>query len=72
MASVMTERKEPGRRQTEHWRQCQFQLERVKTFRPKVAVLLNVTDDHLDRYPSFDAYARAVPRLLPGRQSRCT
>jgi UDP-N-acetylmuramoylalanine--D-glutamate ligase len=36
-----------------------FQLERVKTFQPKVAVLLNITDDHLDRYPSFDAYAGA-------------
>jgi UDP-N-acetylmuramoylalanine--D-glutamate ligase len=36
-----------------------FQLERVKTLKPRVAVLLNVTDDHLDRYPSFDAYAHA-------------
>jgi UDP-N-acetylmuramoylalanine--D-glutamate ligase len=36
-----------------------FQMERVDTFRPRVAALLNVTDDHLDRYESFDAYARA-------------
>jgi UDP-N-acetylmuramoylalanine--D-glutamate ligase len=36
-----------------------FQMERVDRFRPHVAALLNVTDDHLDRYPSFDAYARA-------------
>jgi UDP-N-acetylmuramoylalanine--D-glutamate ligase len=36
-----------------------FQMERVPTFRPDVAVLLNVTDDHLDRYASFDDYARA-------------
>lgn len=36
-----------------------FQMERVDTFRPKVAALLNVTDDHLDRYESFDAYAHA-------------
>jgi UDP-N-acetylmuramoylalanine--D-glutamate ligase len=36
-----------------------FQMERVDTFRPHVALLLNVTDDHLDRYPSFDAYAHA-------------
>lgn len=36
-----------------------FQLERAPTFRPKVSVLLNVTEDHLDRYPSFEAYARA-------------
>ncbi|HEY1690731.1 MAG TPA: UDP-N-acetylmuramoyl-L-alanine--D-glutamate ligase [Polyangiaceae bacterium] len=36
-----------------------FQMERVDAFRPHVAALLNVTDDHLDRYESFDAYARA-------------
>ncbi len=36
-----------------------FQMERLDTFRPRVALLLNVTDDHLDRYPSFQAYADA-------------
>jgi UDP-N-acetylmuramoylalanine--D-glutamate ligase len=36
-----------------------FQMERVDRFRPHVAALLNVTDDHLDRYGSFDEYARA-------------
>jgi UDP-N-acetylmuramoylalanine--D-glutamate ligase len=36
-----------------------FQLERAPTFHPRVALLLNVTDDHLDRYDDFAAYARA-------------
>ena len=36
-----------------------FQMERVDAFRPDSAVILNVTPDHLDRYPSVDAYARA-------------
>jgi len=36
-----------------------FQLERAPTFHPKAAVLLNVTEDHLDRYPSFQSYADA-------------
>jgi UDP-N-acetylmuramoylalanine--D-glutamate ligase len=36
-----------------------FQMERVESFRPKVGVLLNVTPDHLDRYPSEAAYADA-------------
>jgi UDP-N-acetylmuramoylalanine--D-glutamate ligase len=36
-----------------------FQLERARTFQPRVSVLLNVTEDHLDRYPSFPAYAEA-------------
>jgi UDP-N-acetylmuramoylalanine--D-glutamate ligase len=36
-----------------------FQMERVRTFHPRSAVLLNVTADHLDRYPSMAAYAHA-------------
>jgi UDP-N-acetylmuramoylalanine--D-glutamate ligase len=36
-----------------------FQLERAPRFRPRASILLNVSEDHLDRYPSFDAYARA-------------
>ena len=41
-----------------------FQLETVETFRPQVAVLLNVTADHLDRYPDLDAYAAAKARIF--------
>jgi UDP-N-acetylmuramoylalanine--D-glutamate ligase len=44
-----------------------FQLERVDRFRASVGVLLNVTDDHLDRYPSFAAYAAAKGRLFAGQ-----
>ena len=29
-----------------------FQLETIDSFRPRYAVLLNVTEDHLDRYPA--------------------
>lgn len=36
-----------------------FQMERVDEFHPKVAALLNVTADHLDRYPDMNAYASA-------------
>jgi UDP-N-acetylmuramoylalanine--D-glutamate ligase len=36
-----------------------FQMERVDRFRPHVCALLNVTDDHLDRYDSFEEYAHA-------------
>src|SRR6185503_10476292 len=41
-----------------------FQLETVETFRPQVAVLLNITADHLDRYPDMDAYAAAKARIF--------
>lgn len=36
-----------------------FQMERVDAFRPDVSLLLNITPDHLDRYPDVDGYAAA-------------
>jgi UDP-N-acetylmuramoylalanine--D-glutamate ligase len=41
-----------------------FQLERVEKMRAHVAVLLNVSPDHLDRYPSLEAYAAAKARIF--------
>ena len=46
-----------------------FQLESVDTFRANVALLLNVTPDHMDRYPNFDAYAAAKYRIFRNQQS---
>ena len=41
-----------------------FQLETIQTFRPKVAVVLNVTPDHLDRHRTFEVYADAKARIF--------
>jgi UDP-N-acetylmuramoylalanine--D-glutamate ligase len=41
-----------------------FQLETIDTFRADVALLLNITPDHMDRYPTFDAYAAAKYRVF--------
>src|SRR5581483_11349522 len=41
-----------------------FQLETICTFRPKVAVVLNITPDHLDRHRTFAAYADAKARIF--------
>jgi UDP-N-acetylmuramoylalanine--D-glutamate ligase len=41
-----------------------FQLETAERFRPQVAVLLNITADHLDRYVDMDAYAAAKARIF--------
>ncbi|MBA3632494.1 MAG: UDP-N-acetylmuramoyl-L-alanine--D-glutamate ligase [Acidobacteria bacterium] len=41
-----------------------FQLETIKDFRPNVAVALNVTPNHLDRYDFFSDYAAAKHRLF--------
>jgi UDP-N-acetylmuramoylalanine--D-glutamate ligase len=46
-----------------------FQLETIEFFRPAVAVLLNITPDHLDRYPNMAAYARAKARLFANQQA---
>ena len=45
-----------------------FQLETVDQFHPRIAVVLNITPDHLDRHGSFEAYAAAKARITE-RQS---
>lgn len=45
-----------------------FQLDTIDTFRPKIGVLLNITADHLDRYPNFDAYAASKIRIFKNQQ----
>ena len=41
-----------------------FQLEDIPAFHPRAAVLLNVTPDHMDRYPDFEAYQQAKLNLF--------
>jgi len=41
-----------------------FQLETIATFHPRIAVVLNVTPDHLDRHYTFDNYAAAKARIF--------
>ncbi len=40
-----------------------FQLETIETFRPRVALVLNITPDHLDRHGTFANYAAAKARI---------
>jgi UDP-N-acetylmuramoylalanine--D-glutamate ligase len=46
-----------------------FQLEGIDRLRPRVAALLNVTPDHLDRYRDVDDYALAKARLFMNQQA---
>jgi UDP-N-acetylmuramoylalanine--D-glutamate ligase len=46
-----------------------FQLDTVETFKPHIGVLLNITADHLDRYPDFEAYAASKIRLFENQQA---
>lgn len=41
-----------------------FQLEAIPSFRPEIGIVLNVTPDHLDRYPSFEEYASCKRALF--------
>lgn len=45
-----------------------FQLELIEEFRPFVAMILNITPDHLDRYENFDGYKRAKYRITENQQ----
>ena len=46
-----------------------FQLDTIDSFRAKVSVLLNITADHLDRYPNFEAYADSKMRVFNNQQA---
>jgi UDP-N-acetylmuramoylalanine--D-glutamate ligase len=41
-----------------------FQLESIRSFKPKIATILNLSPDHLDRYHSMDEYAEAKFRVF--------
>ncbi|OHE58932.1 MAG: UDP-N-acetylmuramoylalanine--D-glutamate ligase [Thermodesulfovibrio sp. RBG_19FT_COMBO_42_12] len=45
-----------------------FQLESIKNFRPKVAGIVNITPDHLDRYHSFKEYGNAKARIFENQK----
>jgi len=45
-----------------------FQLETIDKFHAHVALLLNVTPDHMDRYPTFESYAAAKQRVFRNQQ----
>ena len=46
-----------------------FQLETIQSFHPKVAVVLNVTPDHLDRHGTLEAYVNAKARIFENQTS---
>ncbi len=45
-----------------------FQLETIVEFRPKVAAIVNITPDHLDRYHSSDEYSSAKARMFENQK----
>ena len=47
-----------------------FQLEGIQKFRPHVAVMLNLSPNHLDRHPSLEAYAHAKRQIFRNQDKR--
>ncbi len=45
-----------------------FQLETIVNFRPRIAVILNITPDHLDRHKTFANYVNAKARIFENQQ----
>ncbi len=45
-----------------------FQLEAIRSFRPHAAILLNITENHLDRHGTFDAYVSAKAQIFRNQQ----
>ena len=45
-----------------------FQLETIRTFHPAVAIVLNVTPNHMDRYETFNDYAAAKHRIFMNQE----
>ena len=56
----------------DEWIVCElssFQLEDVDRFRPRIAVLLNLEPDHLDRHGDFEAYRGAKLRIFENQDT---
>jgi UDP-N-acetylmuramoylalanine--D-glutamate ligase len=56
-----------------HWQVVElssFQLETIQAFRPRYAMLLNISEDHLDRYPDMASYIAAKARIFENLQDQ--
>ncbi len=47
-----------------------FQLETIETFKPRIASILNITPDHLDRHGSMEAYIAAKARIFENQTEK--
>ena len=66
--AVLDALRERGNKQPQVWvlELSSFQLETTHTLNADAAVVLNVSEDHLDRYVDMDAYAAAKARIFQG------
>ena len=41
-----------------------FQLDTIEKFRPRIGIILNISEDHLDRYENMEAYALSKANMF--------
>jgi UDP-N-acetylmuramoylalanine--D-glutamate ligase len=61
-----------GEVEPDQWVVCElssFQLEDIERFRPRIAVLLNLEPDHLDRHGTFESYRDAKLRIFENQEA---
>lgn len=46
-----------------------YQLDRIKTFRPNVAIIMNITDDHLAYHGSYEQYTKAKWKITSNQSA---
>lgn len=46
-----------------------FQLETIKSFKPAISIILNITDDHMDRYENFNEYFDAKLKIFANQDT---
>ena len=56
----------PRRPTSTCWSYRAFRLETTRSLRPAAATVLNLSEDHLDRYDGMESYARAKARIFQG------
>jgi UDP-N-acetylmuramoylalanine--D-glutamate ligase len=66
LAALLSRIEQGGRPEAWVLELSSFQLETTRSLAADAAVVLNVSDDHLDRYPGVDAYAAAKARIYAG------
>ncbi len=62
--NVLKELKHPQKNLTHILELSSFQLEHIHRFSPRIALILNITPDHLNRYPNLKAYAMAKLNIV--------
>ncbi len=67
--AVLMQRQDEGRALPDCWvlELSSFQLETMQGLQPDAACVLNLSDDHLDRHRTLEAYAQAKARIFEGR-----